>query len=560
MKLKNSYFYTLREDVKGEESKSGNLLVKAGMIKKTSSGIYMYLPLGLRVLENVKNIIREEMNNAGCNEMLMPILTNEEYFEATGRNNNFGKDMFRLKDRYNKKYALGPTHEELFTIASSSKINSYKDMPFNIYQFGTKFRDEMRPRFGIIRVREFLMKDAYSFDINDEECDKSYNRMKEAYKNVLDKCSLEYKIVKADVGVMGGLLSEEFQAITNIGEDDILSCDCEVCLNNEIAGVYAEEKDVVEAKELEKVSTPNVKTIEEVCDYLNVNINKTIKSLVYKINDELVLFLVKGDRELNETKVSKLFKTSNLEMATDEDLKKVTSAHFGSLGPIGLDIKTVIDNEVKYMTNFVVGANEDGYHYINANINDFKYDICDDIVYAKEGDICPKCKKKYIFSKGIEVGNIFKLGDKYTKALNVKYLDKNNKECYPVMGCYGMGLGRIIASVVEQHNDENGIIWPINVAPFKVVIVPTDVNDETIMNKANELYDSLNEKNISVLMDNRDERVGIKFKDMDLIGIPIRVTIGKKAKEGLFELKVREEKEFVLIDEKSVLQEISKLC
>ncbi len=552
MKLSNSYFYTLRENVKDEESTSGNLLVRSGMIRKTSSGIYMMLPLGYKVLDNIKEIIREEMNKNNAQELSMPLLINEEYFVKSKRLSNFGKEMFRLDDRYNKPYALGPTHEELFTVAASYKINSYKDMPFNLYQIGTKFRDEMRPRFGLIRVREFCMKDAYSFDIDNDACDKSYQNMKKVYKNILDKCGINYKIVTSDTGAMGGELSEEFQAITNIGEDDIISCSCGYSSNVDIASCAV---NTCNEEELDKelIETPNCKTLEEVSNYLKIDIKKCVKALLMNIGGELVAFFIRGDRELNETKVKKLFPNKEISFANDELIKKANVIP-GYTGPINLNIKTIIDEEVLSMKNFCCGGNKEGYHYINANIKDFKYDLKSDIRIVKEGDLCPICKNKLSFDKGIEVANIFKLGTKYSESYNLTYLDKDNKSNYVVMGCYGIGLGRIMASVVEQHNDEFGIIWPFNVAPYKVGIVLIDKNDTTSLDSALKLYNDLKQMGFDPVLDDRDERAGVKFKDMDLIGVPIRITIGKKINEGIYEVKKRKENEFTEMTKEKIYE------
>ena len=548
MKLKNSYFYTLRENAKDEDSTSGNLLVRSGMIRKVSSGIYMYLPLGLKVLDNIKKIIKEEMDKTGATELLMPSLIPEDIYDVCGRNQALGSSMFHLKDRYNKPYVLGPTHEELFTIAAKSMVRSYKDLPFTIYQDAPKYRDEARPRFGLIRVREFFMKDAYSFDKDEEGLSVSYQKMYDAYKNIFDRIGLNYAIVRADTGVMGGSLSEEFQAITDIGEDVLVLCDkCDYASNMEIATHKIENKEETK-KDLELVATPNAKTIDEVCNYLNLDVTKSVKALLMNINDELVAFFIRGDRELNETKVTKLLNCQEVLFASDELISK-SNAVPGYTGPINLNgAKIIIDEEVKTMTNFVVGANKEGYHYINANLSDFNYDLCADIVNVKENDICPNCGGKLYFKKGIEVGNTFKLGTKYSEKFGLTYLDENNKSNPVVMGCYGIGPGRILASLVEQNNDEKGIIFPLSVAPFKVCIAALNTKDETCMEIANKLYDELNNAGIDTLLDDRDERPGIKFNDLDLLGIPIRITLGKKLSENKVEFKLRKENESIDLD------------
>ena len=542
MKLSNSFFFTLREDAKDEESCSGNLLVRSGMIKKVGAGIYMFLPMGLRVLDKVRKISKEEMDKAGAQELLMPSLIPSEYYEKCGRVEAFGDDMFKLNDRYNKSHVLGPTHEELFTIAAKSMVRSYKDLPFNLYQQADKFRDEPRPRYGLIRVREFIMKDAYSFDKDEEGLEKSYQIMKQAYNNVFDRVGLKYKIVRADCGAMGGSLSEEYQAITDIGEDTVVLCDkCDFSSNIEVAETISKEVNE-EEKELQMVETPNAKTIEEVCNFLKIDIKKSVKALLMKANDELIVLFIRGDRELNESKVCKLLGVKEIEFADDE-LIATSNAVPGFTGPIGINAKTIVDNEVLKMKNFCCGANKENYHYINANVKDIKYDIASDIVNVEEGDICPKCGGKLYFKKGIEVGNLFKLGTKYAEKLGLTYLDENNKEKPVVMGCYGIGTGRIIAGIVEQNHDENGIIFPMNIAPYQVALILINSKDELQKETADKLYEELTKAGIEVLYDDREERPGIKFKDMDLIGIPYRITVGKKVTENQVEIKERTAKE-----------------
>lgn len=558
MKLSNSFFYTLREDVKDEESASGNLLVKSGMIKKTSNGIYTFMPLGLKVLQNIENIVREEMNNAGAQELKMPQLLPQDVFEASGRLNNFGPSMFKLNDRYNRPLALGPTHEELFAIAAGQMIRSYKDMPFNLYQIGNKYRDEVRPRLGLIRVREFIMKDAYSFDKDLEGLDIAYNKMYVAYNNIFNRIGLKYKIVRADTGVMGGFLSEEFQALTDTGEDILVLCDkCDYSSNMEVSECKVIDS-TEEIKKLELVETLNCKSIDEVCDYLNIDKKHTVKALLMNVNEELVIFFIRGDRELNESKVCKLLGVSEINFANDE-LIATSNAVPGFTGPINLNCKTVIDEEILHMRNFCCGANIENYHYINANIDDIKYDIVGDIKQVVEGDICPKCGGNLYFKKGIEVGNLFKLGTKYCESLNITYLDQNNKLNYPYMGCYGLGVPRTMASVVEQSHDEKGIIWPMSIAPYKVSIVVVSTKDEEQMKIANTLYSELNKHGIDTILDDRDERVGVKFNDMDLIGIPIRITVGKKITDNQVELKLRNEDNFELIEIDNIINKVLEL-
>lgn len=541
MKLKNSFFYTIRENSKEEDSTSGNLLVRAGMIKKSSSGIYMIMPMGKRVLHKIENIVRGEMDRAGAQELLMPALIPEEVYEKSGRRKAFGSNMFALKDRYAKNYVLGPTHEELFTMAAMMKGKSYKDFPYNLYQIQTKFRDETRPRYGLIRVREFIMKDAYSFDVDEAGLEDSYQKMFHAYERIMDRCHLNYKIVKADTGAMGGSLSEEFQAITPIGEDVVVTCDdCGFASNLEITEVV-DQGTMSDEVELEKeiVATPNAKTIDEVAAFFGKDANAFVKTLIYDVDGKTYAFLLKGNRELNETKVLKLLKANEIALADFETVEKITHAKVGFAGPIGLDCPIIMDREVSKMKNFIVGANKSDHHICNVNRNDFEVAMVADIAQVQEGDICPVCGKPLKFCKGIEVGNTFKLGTKYSEALGLQYLDQQQKLHPVVMGCYGFGLERCMASIVEQHNDENGIIWPMSVAPFHVGVVIVNTKDETQVALANEIYETLRHSGIEVLLDDRNERVGVKFKDMELIGLPLRITVGKRAAENMVEFKER---------------------
>ncbi len=551
MKLKNSFFYTLRENVKDEDSVSSNMLVRAGFIKKSSAGMYIMMPLGLKVMNKIEAIIRDEMEKADCQELLMPALLPEEVYVSSGRRAGFGASMFSLKDRKGQNYVLGPTHEELFAQAAKMKIRSYKDMPFSLYQMQTKFRDEPRPRYGLVRTREFIMKDAYTFDKDEAGLDVAYQKQFNAYKNIMDRLHLDYRIVKADTGIMGGLLSEEFQAVTPLGEDILVLCDnCDFASNIEVAQCVSHEADPsIEEKQIQMVETPHAKTIEEVCDYLKVDPKNSIKALLMNINDELVVFFIRGDRELNESKVCKLLGCAEVNFA-DDAVIATSNAVPGFTGPVGLNAKIVIDKEIMNMRNFCAGANKEGYHYINVNPKDFKADVIGDISNIKEGDVCPCCGGKIHFSHGIEVGNTFKLGTKYSKAMGLQYLDSNNKLQDVWMGSYGIGPARAMAALCEQNIDENGINWPKELAPYQVAIVIISMKDEQQVTIANEIYQSLQDKRIEVLLDDRDERPGVKFKDMELIGIPFRITVGKGIQDGNVEFKSRiGEKEDIKIDD-----------
>lgn len=559
MKLSENYFYTLREDVKDEESVSGNLLVKSGMFKKVGNGIYMKLPLGQKVYDNVKNIVRKNMNEAGAVEVTMPMLLPIDLFQKSGRYDAFGPSIFKLNDRYNRPYVLGPTHEEFFVLAATMKAKSYKDFPYTLYQIGNKYRDEVRPRLGLIRTREFTMKDAYSFDINQEESDKSYNKQFEAYNKICKEIGINYAVVRADTGVMGGLLSEEFQAITDVGEDILVLCDkCDYASNIEVSAcldTVIENNE--EQKEKEKIYTPHAGTIEELVDFLKEDASKFVKTLIYKVDNEFYAVMVRGNREVNEVKIQKLLNATEVALAEAEDVKRITNAEVGFAGPVGLNIKIIMDNEIKYMKNFIVGANETNYHYINVNLTDFTADFVADVRNVEEGDICPNCKQGHLnFKKGIEIGNTFKLGTKYSKSLGLNYLDENNELKPVVMGCYGIGIERIIAAVVEQNHDDKGIIWPVNIAPYKVCIVQISDKDEKQVKVANDLYEKLNSLGIETILDDRKERPGVKFNDMDLIGIPIRITVGKKVEEEEIEFKLRNTEDIELIKIEDVIKKV----
>ncbi|WP_346937927.1 proline--tRNA ligase [uncultured Clostridium sp.] len=561
MKLSKMLISTLRE-VPGEaEIASHQLMLRAGMIRKSATGIYTFMPNGVRVLKNVENIVREEMDRAGAQEFLASALIPANLWQESGRWDVMGPEMIRLKDRNGRDFCLGPTHEEVFTDLARNEIKSYKQLPLNLYQIQTKYRDERRPRFGVMRSREFIMKDAYSFDKDNEGLDISYMKMYEAYNKIFTRCDLEFSAVEADSGAMGGSGSAEFMVKSDIGEDEIAFCtSCNYAANTEKATSKLEEVEREVEQELKKTETPNVRTIEELVTFFNTNDKKFAKTLIYKADDKVVGIMVRGDRSLNETKVSNaLGGVMELEMADAETVLNATSAEIGFAGPIGLKVDILlVDEEVTRMSNFIVGANDTGYHYENVNYEkDFK-GIVGDYKLVSDGDMCPKCGSPINIRRGVEVGHIFKLGTKYSESMGANYLDENGKSVPLVMGCYGIGVNRTVAAIIEQHHDENGIIWPMAVAPYKVMIMPANVKNEEQMKMAEKIYEDLKSRGIDVLLDDRNERVGVKFKDSDLIGIPIRVTVGKKIVEDIVEFKLRKNQDIEEVNIEDVVGRIEK--
>lgn len=544
MRLSKMLVPTLREVPAEAEIASHQLMLRAGLMRKLASGIYSFLPLGYRTIRKIEQIIREEMDREGAQELLMSALLPAEFYQKSGRWDVFGPEMFRLQDRHERDFCLGPTHEEIFTETVKNEVKSYRQLPLTLYQIQTKYRDERRPRFGVMRSREFIMKDAYSFDKNESGLDESYQKMYRAYCKAFDRMGLDYIVVDADTGAMGGSGSQEFMVKSDIGEAVIAFCEaCGYAANEEKATCVPQiELNNEQMKELEKVATPDVKTIEELTGFFGCSPKLFAKTLIYKADDKIVAAMVRGDRDLNETKLQNLLGCIELEMADASTVREITNAEVGFAGPIGLNIDVIVDVEVAEMKNFIVGANQTGYHYKNVNIGrDFKAAVVKDIRNIVEGDQCPECGHPIKTAHGIEVGHIFKLGTKYSEALNCVYLDENGKEQVMVMGCYGIGVNRCMAAIIEQNNDENGIIWPMAVAPYHAMVVPVKVNDETQMKLAEDIYRKLQQAGVEVLIDDRDERPGVKFKDADLIGIPVRITVGKRAGEGIVEYKLRKE-------------------
>ena len=546
MKASKLLMPTLREAPAEAEIASHVLMMRAGLISKLAAGVYSYLPLGLRVLQNTERIIREEMNKAGAQELLMSALLPAECYQKSGRWDRFGDDMFRLKDRNSRDFCLGPTHEEIFTQTVIDSVHSYRDYPFTLYQIQTKYRDERRPRFGVMRTREFLMKDAYSFDISKEGLDESYKAMYDAYRKTFDRMGLNYMIVDADTGAMGGSGSQEFMVISDVGEDTIAYCeDCRYSANIEKAVCISGEADTAQMLPMNKVATPDAKTIEEVAAFFGKEAKDFVKTMIYNAEGKLYAVLVRGDREINEVKLANKLGVGEVALADPSDVVEVTNAKIGFAGPVGLKIDVVADNEVMNMRNFIVGANETDCHIENVNPErDFTPSIVADIRNIEDGDICPVCGKTIKTAQGIEVGHIFKLGTKYSEALGLNFVDEKGEANPVIMGCYGIGINRCVAAIIEQNNDEAGIIWPMDVAPYKAVVVPVNVKDETQMALAEKITKDLENAGIEVIIDDRDERPGVKFKDWDLIGIPVRITVGKKAADGFVEYKLRSEKEY----------------
>lgn len=542
MKMSNMLVLTLREVPAEAEIASHKLMLRAGMMRKMASGIYNYMPLGLKALKNVENIIREEMDKAGAQEFLASAILPAELWQESGRWDVYGDEMFRLKDRNNRDFCLGPTHEEVFTDIARNEIKSYKQLPVNLYQIQTKYRDERRPRFGVMRSREFVMKDAYSFDKDQAGLDKSFDNMHDTYVRIFNRCGLDAKCVAADSGAIGGSNSAEFMVKSEVGEDDVVFCSCcNYAANIEKAPSTPEKAEKEELKEVKKVETPNVKTIEDLVKFFNTTEKKFAKTLIFNVDEKIVAVMVRGDREVNEVKVTNaLGGAINFEMASPEEVFNATSAKIGFAGPIGIKVdELLVDEEVTMMYNFIVGANETGFHLENVNYGrDFEGKV-GDFRNVTAGEKCPECGGEVTISRGTEVGHIFKLGTKYSKAMKANFIDENGKEQPFLMGCYGIGVTRTLASIIEQHNDENGIIWPLAVAPYHVSVVPVNIKDAEQMKIAEEIYNKLQEMGVEVLLDDRNERAGVKFKDSEIMGIPMRITVGKKINEGEVEFKLR---------------------
>jgi len=540
---------TLREDPGEAEVISHRLMLRAGMIRRLAAGIYNYLPLGYRVIRKIEAIVREEMDRAGAQEVFFPMVLPAELWRETGRWDKYGKELLRLKDRNDREFCLGPTHEEVVTDLVRREVKSYRQLPLNLYQIQTKFRDEIRPRFGLMRGREFIMKDAYSFDIDEGGAEVSYRKMYDAYMAIFRRCGLTFKPVEADTGLIGGSFSHEFMVLADTGEEAIVSCNtCDYAANMEKAeGRSQESKSRSQKPEgilpIEKKTTPGRKSVEDVAAFVGVEKERLVKTLIIRGGERIVAALIRGDHELNEIKLAKLLGCTEVQLLSPAEVEEVTGAPSGFSGPVGLKkIPVIADLTIKEMANFVVGGNESDIHFLNVNLRrDFLPEQFADIRKVREGDGCLRCDGgKLAIVRGIEVGHTFKLGTKYSEAMGATYLDEHGRPHHTIMGCYGIGIGRTMAAAIEQNHDKDGIIWPPSIAPFKVIILPLNMDSEKINDVAGSIYKGFVEKGIEVLLDDRDERAGVKFKDADLIGIPSQVIVGEKGiKRGIVEIKDR---------------------
>lgn len=544
MRVSKMFAPTLREVPAEAEVVSHQLMLRAGFLRKSAGGMYNYLPLAWRVLKKIENIVREEMDASGAQELLMPIVQPAEIWQESGRWGVYGEEMFRLKDRHHREFCLGPTHEEMVTSLIRGDVRSYRQLPLNVYQIQNKFRDERRPRFGLMRGREFIMKDAYSFDRDEAGLDVSYKTMYDAYTRIFNRCGLTFRPVEADSGAIGGSGSHEFMVIADSGEAEIVYCnECDYAANVEKAELHVIEAPAEDQKPVEEVKTPDCKTIADVCAYLQLPVDKSVKAVAFSSEKGLILCFVRGDHEVNEIKVINTVGVNEVEMAEESMLTEAGTVG-GYMGPVGIDPKkaiVIVDSTVMKMHNICCGANKEGYHLLNVNPGrDFTPAYVADIRLIQEGDPCPHCGGKVSKARGIEVGQVFKLYTKYSEAMHATFLDENGKEKPMVMGCYGVGVSRTMAAAIEQSNDKDGMIWPVAIAPYEVLVVPVNTKDQASTEKAEEIYSELQRAGIETVIDDRNERPGVKFKDADLIGYPLRVVVGPKTlAEGKLEVKIR---------------------
>jgi len=562
MRFSNLFGKTLKEIPSEADTLSHQLLIRTGMIQQVAAGVYSYLPLGWRVLRKIEQIIREEMDKAGGQELMLPTLQPFELWEESGRYPSFGKTLLTVTDRREHKLVLGPTHEEIITDLVRRYVQSYRDLPLLLYQIQNKFRDEPRPRGGLLRVREFIMKDLYSFHTDDADLDRSYQEMIQAYKNVYSRCGLPTVVVEADSGAIGGKESHEFMLITETGEDEIIYCpNCDYAANIEKAQSIKPKQATKAPLPMEEISTPNIKTIEEVANFVGVPTSHTLKAVFYSADAEIVFVVIRGDLEVNETKLKNLLKCSELDLATETEVK-TAGLVAGSASPIGIKgIKIIADDSITLGANFIAGANKADTHLKNVNYpRDFKIDLIADIATARSGDDCPKCNGKLLSSHGIEVGHVFKLGTFYSERLGAFFLNRNGTSQTIIMGTYGIGLGRLLAAAVEQNHDDKGIIWPVAIAPYHIYLCPLRLENSDVAETARELYQDLTNENMEVLFDDRDESPGIKFNDADLLGIPLRLTISPRTLESQgVEIKWRKDKQATLLPLKGITTRIKEL-
>lgn len=564
MKQSQLLIPTMKEVPSDAEVISHQMMLRAGYIRQVSAGMYSYLPLAFSVIRKIETIIREEMEAIGAVEMLVPAIIPAELWKKTGRYETYGDTLFKLNDRHERNFILGPTHEETFTSLVRDEIKSYKKLPLTMFQIQQKYRDENRPRFGILRGREFLMKDGYSFHADEESLNDTYQKMNRAYQNIFERCGLNFRGIIGDAGAMGGNDSKEFMAISDIGEDTIVYSDkSDYAANLEMAKSLKTYKNTHEAiKDIEKIETPNVKTIDELASFIETATDNLIKSLLFIADEKPVMVLMRGNDILNEIKLKNALNANFLRMATDSDVAEVLGAEFGSLGPVGVseDVKIIADEGIKGMVNVAVGANLTGFHFLNANIErDYRVDEFTDLRLAQEGEVSPEGEGELKFTKGIEIGHIFKIGTRYSESLGANILDDNGREKPVILGCYGIGVSRLLAAIAEQQADENGLVWPRSIAPYDVHVIPINAKNDEQMALANEIDEKMTENGYKVLLDDRKERAGVKFADSDLIGLPVRITVGKKAADGIVEVKLRRNGETIEVTKDELESSISIL-
>ncbi len=566
MKFTQTFIPTLKDAPKDAEIISHKLLFRAGLIRKLSSGIYSYLPLGLRSIQKISNIIREGMGTWGAREVLLPLVLQKDLWEESGRWQAYGKELLRFQDRHEKWFTLGPTHEEAIVDLVRNDVQSYKQLPLNLYQIAPKFRDEIRPRFGLMRGREFIMKDGYSFDMDEEQANKTYQRMYDAYNWIFKQCGLNFRAVEADTGTIGGKFSHEFMVLANTGEEAIVSCEaCGYAANVEKAEIGYPDSETGAAGEESPapalVETPGKHTVEEVSGFLKIRSSDIIKTMIVKADDTFVAALVRGDRELNPIKLKNALNANEVQLAADADCVGISGAHAGSIGPVGLKIKIIADREIAAMHNAVAGANQDDHHYTGITPGkDFQPALIADIRNAVAGDRCPHCFKPLGITRGIEVGHIFKLGTKYSLKMHAEYLDESGVSKPFVMGCYGIGVGRTLAASIEQNNDNDGIIFPITIAPYEIELIAINMKDKDISDTAESVYREMKDRGFDIIYDDRDISPGMKLKDADLLGFPVRIVIGKKFKnEGVVEIKTRKTGEVITSTTQALVEKITAL-